>query len=101
MSLNQPVDFTGCRRKVTGAVIYWSLSGAGLIVPGVLAALVGELTLTICRLRIGNPKLMDAVTPAFFALHFLAPHANWCLNVGIWRPPRQRSNRVEKTAGDR
>ena len=50
-------------------IAYWSLSGPGLVVPGVIAALIGALVLNIYRLRIGNPKLMDAVTLAFFGLH--------------------------------
>jgi phytoene dehydrogenase-like protein len=52
-------------------IIYWSLSGPGLMVPGVIAAFIGALALNIYRLRIGNPKLMDAVTLAFFGLHFV------------------------------
>lgn len=52
-------------------IAYWSLSGPGLVVPGVIAALIGALALNIYRFRIANPKLMDAVTLAFFALHFI------------------------------
>lgn len=52
-------------------IIYWSLSGPGLVVPGTIAALIGALVLNAYRLRIGNPKLMDAVTLAFFGLHFV------------------------------
>lgn len=51
-------------------IAYWSLSGPGLVIPGVSVALVGALALNIYRFRIGNPKLMDGVTLAFFALHF-------------------------------
>ena len=53
-------------------IIYWALSGPGLVVPGVIAALTGALVLNIYRLRIGNLKLMDAVTLAFFGLHFVS-----------------------------
>lgn len=53
-------------------IIYWSLSGPGLVVPGVIAAFIGALILNIYRLRIGNPKLMDVVTLAFFGLHFVS-----------------------------
>jgi len=52
-------------------IAYWSLSGPGLVMPGVIAALIGALVLNTYRLRTGNPKLMDAVTLAFFALHFV------------------------------
>lgn len=52
-------------------IAYWSLSGPGLVIPGVSVALVGALALNIYRFRIGNPKLMDAVTLAFFALHLV------------------------------
>jgi len=52
-------------------IAYWSLSGPGLVIPGVSVALVGALALNIYRFRIGNPKLMDAVTLAFFGLHFI------------------------------
>ncbi|MCS7286451.1 MAG: NAD(P)/FAD-dependent oxidoreductase [Anaerolineae bacterium] len=52
-------------------IVYWSLSGPGLVVPGLIVALIVALTLNLYRLRIGNPKLMDAVTLAFFALHFV------------------------------
>lgn len=52
-------------------IAYWSLSGPGLIIPDVLAALISALALNAYRLRTGNPKLMDAVTLAFFALHFV------------------------------
>lgn len=52
-------------------IIYWSLTGPGLVVPGVIVALIGAFVLNAYRLRIGNPKLMDVVTLAFFALHFI------------------------------
>ncbi|MBC7265098.1 MAG: NAD(P)/FAD-dependent oxidoreductase [Chloroflexi bacterium] len=66
-------------------IIYWSLSGPGLVVPGVIAALTGALVLNIYRLRSGNPKLMDAVTLAFFGLHFVSTvilHSNLFLAYG-------------------
>lgn len=52
-------------------IAYWSLSGPGLVVPGVIAAFSGALALNIYRFRIGNPKLMDGVTLGFFALHLV------------------------------
>lgn len=52
-------------------IAYWSLSGPGLVVPGVIVALTGALALNIYRFRVGKPKLMDAVTLAFFGLHFV------------------------------
>ncbi len=55
-------------------IAYWSLSGSGLVEPGVIVALIGALALNIYRLRTGNPKLMDAVTLAFFGLHFVFIH---------------------------
>ncbi|RMF37326.1 MAG: NAD(P)/FAD-dependent oxidoreductase [Chloroflexi bacterium] len=52
-------------------IAYWVLAGMGWVLPGVIAALIGALGLNLYRLRTGNPKLMDGVTLAFFALHLL------------------------------
>ncbi len=52
-------------------IVYWVLAGTGQVLPGAIAAFIGALGLNLYRLHTGNPKLMDGVTLAFFALHAL------------------------------
>ncbi len=52
-------------------IIFWSLSGAGLISQAITAALVVTLAVNALRIYTGNLKLMDFVSLGFFGLHFV------------------------------